>query len=117
MNYTNGEKTDMHFCYGLANGNNYEAQRLYQQIHPNRRIPHPQMFARIHRQLGEHGMLTSQRFGAAGRIFEPQYDEIRDEVLRRVAADQTISTRLLAAQINVSHSTIWLKKKKKNKTR
>lgn len=107
MNYTNRERTDMHFCYGLANGSNYRAQRLYQRRHPNRRIPHPQLFARIHRQLSEHGTFSTPRLASAGRVFEADYDDIRDEVLRRVAQGQSISTRRLAAELNVARMTIW----------
>lgn len=107
MEYSNREKTDMHYCYGMAEGNSEEASRLYERIHPNARQPHPQIFARIHRQLSESGQFGSIRMGVVGRVVGPGYDEVADEVLRRVEADPSISTRRLAAEFNVSHVTIW----------
>src|ERR1700755_1070984 len=55
MNYTNSEMCDMHFVYGRANGNSLAAMRLYEEMYPNRVIPHHTMFARLHQRLGETG--------------------------------------------------------------
>jgi hypothetical protein len=37
--YTNNELTDMVLFYGRASGNAHEAQRLYQEAFPERRLP------------------------------------------------------------------------------
>ena len=37
--YTFAEMADIHFFYGRANGSAHEARRLYQETHPNRRLP------------------------------------------------------------------------------
>lgn len=58
MVYTNKEMTDMHFCYGLANGSTPEALRLYREHFPGRQIPDKKLFAEIHRRLGEDGRFS-----------------------------------------------------------
>lgn len=56
-NFTNSEMADMHFIYGLANGNAREARRLYMERYPNRIIPNHKIFSSIHRRLVETGTL------------------------------------------------------------
>lgn len=53
--YTTEERADIHFVYGLANGNADAAQRLYHERYPNRVIPNPRTFTNIHRRLRETG--------------------------------------------------------------
>lgn len=36
--FTNAEMANMHFLYGLANGNALEARRMYAQRYPNNRL-------------------------------------------------------------------------------
>lgn len=55
--YPTEHLADIHFVYGLANGNGREAQRLYQQRFPMRSLPHYQFFTRIHNRLRETGSL------------------------------------------------------------
>ena len=57
MQYPAEELADMHYCYGLADGNSREAQRLYQERFPMRRAPHCQLFTRLHVRLRETGSL------------------------------------------------------------
>ncbi|EZA58873.1 hypothetical protein X777_00694 [Ooceraea biroi] len=52
--YSNIELADIHYVYGRANGNCREAQRLYQQIYPQRRCP-AKNFCSVHRRLRETG--------------------------------------------------------------
>ncbi|EFN72812.1 hypothetical protein EAG_02637, partial [Camponotus floridanus] len=49
--YTNAEMTDMHFMYGLADGNSLRARRLYIERFPNRNVPDRKSFERIHQRL------------------------------------------------------------------
>ena len=57
MVYSFVELTDMHFCYGLSNGNNVEAATLYAGRFPNRRHPDRRMFMNIHMRLRQSGNL------------------------------------------------------------
>ena len=47
------EYTDMHFMYDKANGNAFEAARLYAEAFPNRRHPDSLTFTRIYQRLRE----------------------------------------------------------------
>lgn len=41
MEYSNSEMADMHFVYGMAHGNACEAQRIYEELYPRRRVVYP----------------------------------------------------------------------------
>ena len=51
VNYSNAEMTAMHYLYGLADGNEKLARRIYQQRYPNRALPDSRTFSNIHRRL------------------------------------------------------------------
>ncbi|GFV88402.1 hypothetical protein TNCV_1242151 [Trichonephila clavipes] len=53
--YTYAELADIHFLYGLANGNGCVAVRLYGGRYPVRRHTNYQTFARVHQNLAENG--------------------------------------------------------------
>ncbi|XP_055858807.1 uncharacterized protein LOC129921140 [Episyrphus balteatus] len=59
--YSWEELADIHFCYGLANGRDREAERLYAERFPNRRCPSRGTFSRTHRILREYGVLERRR--------------------------------------------------------
>lgn len=46
--YSNKEKAEMHYMCGAADGNVKEAQRLYQEHFPKRRVPDSKAFQRLH---------------------------------------------------------------------
>lgn len=106
MEFTNGEMADMHFCYGMANGSNLEARRLYRERFPNRRIPDRRIFEYIHRRLRETGQFAQVRVDL-GRNRMQRNVRIEGDVIQRVEADPDVSTRRLAAEFGVSHQTIW----------
>lgn len=56
--FTRPELADMHFVYGLADGNAREARRLYTQRFPNRVQPDHRIFQRLHANLREDGTLV-----------------------------------------------------------
>ncbi|GBM80606.1 hypothetical protein AVEN_47363-1 [Araneus ventricosus] len=49
----------MHFIYGLANGNDLEAERLYRQRFPRRHVPDRIMLERLNRCLCETGSFVN----------------------------------------------------------
>jgi hypothetical protein len=104
--YPYPEQADMIFMYGKANGNGRLACRMYQESFPNRQIPHHTTFAAVYRRLSETGTLfpsTSDR-GVQRQVRTPNFDE---DILTRVEEEPGVSTRKLAALLNVSHMTVW----------
>lgn len=104
-NYTNNEMCDMHFIYGLANGNAREAMRIYAERYPNRVIPHHSMFTRLHNRLGETDSfkkLTTQN--ARPQTVTPEMEE---QVLNEIEENSTTSTRNIAQTLQISHTTVW----------
>ncbi|GFW99734.1 hypothetical protein TNCV_3419641 [Trichonephila clavipes] len=53
--YTNAELANIHFIYGLINGNGRAAVRLYGERYPTRWQPNDQTYAEMHQNLAEHG--------------------------------------------------------------
>lgn len=107
MEYSYEEYADMHYMYGMANGNTHEAQRLYQEHFPNRQIPDPRIFERIHRRLRETGQLAPARIDAGGLAVSVRNVNISDVVIQRVRDNPETSTRLLATELGVSRMTVW----------
>lgn len=106
MQYSNEEMADMHFCYGLANGSNPEALRLYQERFPNRHAPDRRLFETIHRRLRETGKFSPVML-ETGRNQTQRNVNIDDAVIERIRANPGLSTRRLALAFEVSHQTIW----------
>lgn len=106
VNFTNSELTDMHFTYGVADGNAYEARRIYQERYPNRVIPDPRTFSRIHRRLHETGTLKVDHH-AKGVHQTVRTPELEEAVLREIEENPETSTRKIAATFNVAHVLVW----------
>ena len=79
--YSNEEMAEMHFMYGRANGNAYEACRLYAEAYPNRTCPSDKLFGKLHLRLRENGSFVS-RIHDQGRPRSVSAPEMEDEVLR-----------------------------------
>lgn len=107
MNYSNEEQTDMHFCYGLANGVSLQARRLYGERFPRRRLPDARTFDSVHRRLRANGSFHTQNHADAGRNNPAGNIDLVGYVLDRVRRDPDISTRHLATELQVSHMRIW----------
>ena len=95
----------MHFMYGLANGNAYEARRIYEDRFPNRAIPHSQMFIRLHQRLSENGSFKKLT-GNNERPRTVATVEAEEAVLKQIKEDPTTSTRKIAEAVNISQSTV-----------
>lgn len=99
--YTNEEYTDMHFCYGVCNGNATAAQREYANRFPNRHIPSSETFTRVNRKLRENGSFCAlQREGFRDGAVD---EAIVDHFLQ----DPETSTRAVARSTGVSQWKVW----------
>jgi hypothetical protein len=107
MEYPHNELTDMHYVYGLADGNAAEARRIYSERYPRRDLPCERTFSRIHQRLQETGSFGRQT-ADVGRPRTVRTAELEDRVLQHVANDPSASTRRIAAREGVSgHATVW----------
>lgn len=104
--YTNSEMAEMHFIYGLANGNAREAQRRYIERYPNRLIPDPRTFTNIHRRLMETGSFHNKNVDA-GRPRAVRTPQIEEAVLNELNEHPETSTRKVSEILNVSHQVVW----------
>lgn len=67
--YSNIDLPNIHCMYGRANGNCRKAQRLYQQIFPQRQCSAKNIFSLVHRRLRETGYKTFTT--CKGSVSEP----------------------------------------------
>ena len=105
VEYTFSEITDVHFFYGLANGNAHEARRLYQETFPNRGLPCSRTFSRIPQSLRERGTFVPVLEGGSHRTARTVKQEQR--ILLHVASNPGISTRRISSAEGVHRSTVW----------
>ncbi|KAJ4447860.1 hypothetical protein ANN_09869 [Periplaneta americana] len=99
--YSNQELAEIHFMYGRADGNAALARRLY----PQRQCPDRKTFVRLHYRLCEYGKFNSPGLGRGRpRSTTP---EVQEEILEAVNMTPSISTRRVALQVNVPHTTVW----------
>lgn len=106
MEFTFEELADMVFVYGLANGNSRAAARLYHNRYPARRHPKYSIFPRIFRRLRETGNLRPVGHDR-GRRRTTRIPDLEEEILDRVTEQPSISTRAVANEVGVDHSTVW----------
>ncbi|KAJ4430198.1 hypothetical protein ANN_22408 [Periplaneta americana] len=102
--YSNQELAEIHFMY-KADGNAALARRLYQERYPQRQCPDRKTFVRLHYRLCEYGKFNSPGLGRGRpRSTTP---EVQGEILEAVNMTPSISTRRVALQVNVPHTTVW----------
>ncbi|KAJ4446672.1 hypothetical protein ANN_13369 [Periplaneta americana] len=103
--YSNQELAEIHFMYGKADGNAALSRRLYQERYPQRQCPDRKTFVRLHYRLCEYGKFNCPGLGRGRpRSTTP---EIQEEILEAVNMTPSISTRRVALQVNVPHTTVW----------
>ncbi|KAJ4429896.1 hypothetical protein ANN_22100 [Periplaneta americana] len=86
-------------------GNAALARRLYQERYPQRQCPDRKTFVRLHYRLCEYGKFNSPGLGRGRpRSATP---EVQEEILEAVNMTPPISTRRVALQVNVPHTTVW----------
>lgn len=103
--FTNQEMAQIHFMYGLANGNAREARRLYAERFPDRQIPCPKTFTTLHLRLEETGSFAKSKIG--GRPLTVRTQQLEEEVLNLVEESPGTSTRKIGNELNVSNKTVW----------
>lgn len=103
--FTNQEMAQIHFMYGLANGNAREARRLYAERFPNRRIPCEKTFINLHLRLEETGSFAKSQTG--GPQFSVRTPELEERILNIVEESPGTSTRKIGNELHVSHKTVW----------
>lgn len=104
-NYTVGEMCDMHFIYGVAEGNAAAARRIYEERYPNRLVPSERTFVRIHERLHETGSFEKRAAGnGRPRQLPPETEEV---VLQEIDENPATSTRKIASNVNISHVAVW----------
>ncbi|KAJ4426267.1 hypothetical protein ANN_27079 [Periplaneta americana] len=103
--YSNQELAEINFMYGKADGNAALARRLYQERYPQRQCPDRKTFVRLHYRLCEYGKFNSPGLGRGRpRSTTP---EVQEAILEAVNMTPSISTRRVALQVNVPHTTVW----------
>ncbi|GBM43308.1 hypothetical protein AVEN_220834-1 [Araneus ventricosus] len=105
--YSNQEKADMHFMYGLANGNDLEAERLQRQRFPRRHVTDRKMLERLHRRLCETGSFVTGMHDDTGHIRSVRTPQVVEDILQGVGDRPDISTREVSRAVNVRHSIVW----------
>ncbi|KAJ4440092.1 hypothetical protein ANN_08225 [Periplaneta americana] len=103
--YSNQELAEIHFMYGKADDNAALARCLYQERYPQRQCPDRKTFVRLHYRLCEYGKFNSPGLGRGRpRSTTP---EVQEEILEAVNMTPSISTRRVALQVNVPHTSVW----------
>ncbi|GBO20444.1 hypothetical protein AVEN_195796-1 [Araneus ventricosus] len=104
--YSNQEKADMHFMYGLGNRNALEAEILYRRRFPRRHVTDQKMFERLHRCLCETGSFVTGMHDT-GRGRSVRTPQVVEDILQRGENRPDISTREVSHAVNVPHSIVW----------
>jgi transposase len=96
----------MHLVYGEARGNDREAQRIYQERYPQLQLSHHTTFASIDRRLREYGSLEINKLTARSprTVRTPDLEEA---VLDTIEEKPSSSTRTIALDLQIHHSTVW----------
>lgn len=102
----NAHLADMHFVYGLADGNAREARRIYQERYPNRVLPAAKTFTNLHRRLAETGSFMRTR-DIPGRPRTARTPELEEAVLNAIDENPGTSTRIIADALNSTQATVW----------
>lgn len=99
-NYTPREYAEMHFIYGLCDGNARQAARTYRERYPNReRYPDYRVFLRVN-----NAYLEGRIPGAATSEGRPRIVDER-QVLREVERDPSTSVRRISRRTRVARSS------------
>lgn len=93
------EYAEMHYVYGFCDGNARAAQREYHVRYPERRVPSPAVFSRLHQRLLERGTVYKQPSEVGPARQNVNVDEL---VLNMVEDNPQISSRQLASEVGVS---------------
>ena len=104
--YSSLELADMHLIYGAAGYSVQIAKKMYREKFPNRHHPSRQVFISFSRRMRETGSLQPRNEGP-GNMRTTRTPDFEEEVLERVAADPTTSTRRIARAMGAAQSSVW----------
>ncbi|GBP45079.1 hypothetical protein EVAR_33184_1 [Eumeta japonica] len=100
--YSSQHVADIHFVYGLCDGNAVLAVREYAQRFPNRPTLNARTFVRIHLRLSENGIRRPAN--ESTRFVLPRDEEA---ILRLITEDPGLSVRWIANRLNLSRWSVW----------
>lgn len=103
--FTWAEYADMHYMYGLADGNATLAHRLYGERFPHRTQPCHTTFSNVHNRLQVTGKLTPN--GSNERVRPARTVDLEEAILEQVEDNPSTSVRLVANNIGTSKNTVW----------
>lgn len=105
MDYTHVELADIHYIYGLADGNSNAARRLYAERFPRRRLPNRRIFLAVHHCLRENSSFDVRR--EIGRPRNARIVQFEEEVLEHFDENPSTSTRAIAYRLGSSNSSMY----------
>nr|CAH7732610.1 unnamed protein product [Callosobruchus chinensis] len=97
--YSSHDIADIHYIYGLCDGNANRAVREYVRRYPNRQTPHARTFIRIHHRLAENGIRHPADERA--RLISPLEEE---EILHLITENPKMSVRLISIRLDERYS-------------
>jgi len=103
VRFSNQEYFDILGVFHRENGNATLAERIYQELYPDRRQPSRHVFGRVHGNF----IATGSVFSTTNDKNAPAVEEFEDAVLNAVEESPSTSTRAMAKDLNTSHSTVW----------
>ncbi|GFY45752.1 uncharacterized protein TNIN_289811 [Trichonephila inaurata madagascariensis] len=103
--YINQEMADIHFIYGVGDGNALVSRRLYGERFPSRILPNRKTLERLHQRLRETGSFFSE-IHDIGHTRSVRTPELEKHALREFEEDSEMSTQTVSAAANVSHMTV-----------
>ncbi|GFY45065.1 DUF4817 domain-containing protein [Trichonephila inaurata madagascariensis] len=103
ISYTNQEMANIHFIYGVADGNAQNARQLYGKQFPSRRLPNRKTFERLHRRLRKTGSFVSGMYDTGRSMKTP---ELAKALLHVFKGQRETSTRTVSATANLSHMMV-----------
>jgi len=102
MKFSNAEYADFIYFYGKADGNATNAQRMYTEAFPNRRVPHKTVFQATYARARETGCV-SKPCGDRVRGFNTNVEEC---VLSSVSEDPGTSVRKISRDKQIPKSQV-----------
>lgn len=76
MDFTDEEKVNMIFVYARCMRNSNNAVQLYANLYPERRVPNARYFAKLERNLREHGSFSKLKKRKETATLEGSENEI-----------------------------------------
>lgn len=86
---------DIHYVYGICDGNSLQAVAEYRRRYPGRRIPHHSTFTDIHRQFREKGLGKIHRERAINLDIQTE-----NRTMNLITGDPTLSSKAVARMVN-----------------